>query len=189
MRFSMRLAVFVFAAMTSLFSAEQQPFKEPATGLIFPVKLGEWTKNDEQSLGGGQGILVSYNKGETKATLSVYNLGLKSIPHDIDSDILKDHYAKSKSEMAASSEQRGTVAIKIKDDDINTRKDDDSSKFLRVIYELKAKTGRELYSHLYLSDYKNQFFRIRINYPKPIKAEGEKATEELLNEVGKLLKN
>jgi len=172
-------------------SDTSKPFVEPATGITFPPTLGQWkwTRGQDRDYGPGWGVSIAYHyPGGMTATIYIYNLGLKEIPTGTKSQVVKDAWAETKSEIEEAMKQRGDSARQLAEGEVSLGAAPDSLKALRVNFMIVYKNGYEERSDAYLTGYKNQLLKIRLSYPKDLKAERETVIKSLLSDLDTLLK-
>jgi hypothetical protein len=170
--------------------ADKDVYREPATGLQFPAKLGKWVRGQNREYGPGLGVSVAYDvaAGAT-ATVYVFNLDLKNIPTGTGSAPVKDHFAQAKKDVAEAQKQKSGSSKLQSEGEVRLGAGADAPKALRAVFALKDKDGNELGSQLYVTGYKNQFFKIRITFLMRNQQACEEAIGQLLGELGTLLKN
>jgi hypothetical protein len=170
-------------------SDTSKPFVEPATGITFPPALGKWKRGQDRDYGPGWGVSIAYfaQPGVT-ATIYVYNLGLKDIPTGTTSQVVKDAFAETKSEIDEAMHDRGGSAKKLSESEVSLGGEADSLKALRVRFTIVDKDGQEEASDAYLTGYKNQLLKIRLTYPKEHRAKHQAQIKSLLSDLDALLK-
>jgi hypothetical protein len=78
---------------------DKGPYKEPATGLLFPTKMGNWVRVVTREYGAGLGVSVGYNsEAGGVATIYVYDANLKSIGTGVSKEV-KEHLEQLKKEI------------------------------------------------------------------------------------------
>jgi hypothetical protein len=172
-------------------SDTSKPFVEPATGTTFPPTLGKfkWKRGQDRDYGPGWGVSIAYHfPGGMTATIYIYNLGLKEIPAGTKSQVVKDAFADTKSEVAEAMKERGGSAKQLAEDEVSLGAAAKSLKALRVNFMIVYKDGYEERSDAYLTGYKNQLLKIRLSYPKDSPAEREVVIKSLLSALDKLLR-
>lgn len=180
--------IFVIAMLfaQTVFSAGQEAIKEPATGIVFPSELGVWIRTGHKEYGDGFGVSFGYKFEGAAATIYVYNLTLKNIPTGIGSAVVKEHFEQARTGIADYYKESGSAKLELSNE-VRVGTSAESPKALRAVFTIEHK-GSELASHLYLTGYKNQFFKVRLSCPKRDEKALQPAIEKLLNEIGKLLK-
>jgi hypothetical protein len=168
---------------------EQEVFKEPATGILFPGNLGKWTRVGDRTFGPGLGVSITYKFEEGAiATIYVYNANLKTIPTGAGSKVVKEHFEQIKSEVSETQKRRQGSAMLKSENEVGLGSVSDSPRALRAVFAITEKDGNELISHVYLTGYKDQFFKIRATYLRKVEKTAEDAIANLLNDLGGLLK-
>jgi hypothetical protein len=166
-----------------------EPFKEPATGIVFPAKLGKWNRGEDHTYRPGLGVSIAYRSEEgVTATVFVYNLNLGNIPAGTASKAVKDQFKQAQGDIAGAAKQRGGSAALRTEDEISLGAGPQSPRALRAVFTLTEMDGNDLTAHVYLTGYKNQFLKIRATYPGKNEKASEPAIKQLLNDLGGLLK-
>ncbi len=173
-------------------SDTSKPFVEPATGITFPLTLGQfkWKRGADRDYGPGWGVSIAYHyPGQMTATIYIYNLGLKEIPTGTKSQVVKDALADTKSEIDEFVKEQGSSARLLDEEHVSLGAAKDSLQALRVRYMIVYQDGNERRSDAYLTGYKNQLLKVRLSYPKDLPAEREAVIKSLLSDLNDLLKN
>ena len=71
------------------------PYRHAGTGLVFPEKLATLEKGevtDYEREHPGLGVSIGYNAPGITVTVCLYTMGLKTVPNDIKSGVMKIHF-------------------------------------------------------------------------------------------------
>lgn len=173
---------------------EQQKSRSNNEGIEFP-EIEDWergsittfpnpaTRQPDPALG----YSIGYQSEEGgRVTIYVYNGGLKSIPNDINSEVVKEEIERAKSEIFQIGKMglyQGVREVKFETVTLGGAKG--KVKSLRSLLYFKVK-GEEMDSEIYLFSYKNNFIKIRATRPKSDNGAENKAFMNLLAEIDKL---
>ena len=172
------LKLLVFAAFSCLFLLQavvsaQTPTKTPDEKstlqqtlrnleVEFPEIEG-WEKSDVQKYPTeALGYSINYESREGgRVTVYVYDAGLKTIPNDITSNVLKNEINKAKGEIQAVAKRGLYQNVKeVKDETTTIGGKTGKIKALHSLFDLSA-GGRDLTSEIFLFPYQNKFIKIR----------------------------
>ena len=90
------LLFLLLACITLSADAQTNSYRHPATGLIFPDSVEGIIRGNVKDYEGtnpGLGVSVSYDRPGITVTVYIYTFGFKSIPSDLSSPTLKNHFA------------------------------------------------------------------------------------------------
>lgn len=168
-----KLALLFLLALCARAAAET--YTSPELGFTFPatlagMKLVETTDFEQEQKGLGTGI--SYRGEAEKADFYIYNLGQPSLPAGVSSPLIKQHFDQVKNEVMIM-EKKGyynNVAFPIPSETVSIG----NLEFLHseMSYD---ESGTPCVSHLYLTVFKDQFFKIRYT----MKADGRDPVKSL----------
>lgn len=152
----------------------------------FPEVEG-WERGDVQNFpSAALGYSVTYESEDGgRATVYVYDGGLKSIPDGVNDKVVKEEIERAKNEII----QIGRLGIyegvkEIKNDTVTLGGSTGKVKALRSLFHFRVK-GEALDSEIYLFGYNNNFIKIRSTRPAADGADN-KALLALLVEIDKL---
>ena len=170
-------------------AATEDPYHEPATGLLFPRTIGTWRRGRAQQYPPGLGMSIDYDAEEgARTTIYVYDFGLRSIPPGPASVPVKEQFRQAKSEGFEAERLGRYLSVTHTGDDLaRLGNSPDAPVALRASFEIRVRQG-DLLSLLYITGYKNQFFKMRISYAVEKRVACEQAIESLLGHLGAMLK-
>ena len=135
----------------------------------------------------GLGFSVGYNGPGLKVTVYVYTMGIKTIPEDLDSSILKDHFKKAANDILYMEELGHYSNVKnISDGEAKWGAGETQMRSLYGSYGYTQR-GRDCLSHLYLMGFRNHFLKVRFTYDREIQGNAEKIRNEFLGEFSRIL--
>ena len=94
--FRFALLFLLLACITLTADAQTNSYRHPATGLVFPDSVEGIVRgnvNDFEGKNPGLGVSVPYDRPGITVTVYIYTFGFKSIPNDLSSPALKNHFA------------------------------------------------------------------------------------------------
>ena len=148
---------------------DDQPFIEPATGILFQSDICDIPKQGmtvfprQKEL--GVGIAYQYEDRIT-ATFYVFNAGILKIEDGIESDAVKAYFQQAIEDvftMQKTGEYKNVTVVKQIEMDFQIQSE--KLKALFAQFDLTA-ANLESGSFLLMTGFKNQFFKIRYTYPK-----------------------
>ncbi len=167
--------------------AKDEGYKHPGTGIVFSDTIGELRRGGVTNYEAdhpGLGISVKYRGDGIIADIYIYDMGLKKIPSDPTSPILKTHFQAVLKDIYIMEKLGRYKSVKeIKEDVINLG-EKSPVKALHSLFSLTM-GGHASYSHVFLWEYENKFFKIRYSYVVPAKADAEKNLKKLLEYMAK----
>jgi hypothetical protein len=133
------------------------------------------------------GYSINYDSPEGgRVTVYVYDAGLKTIPNDINSSILKDEIQRAKEEIKAFGEAGLYENVKeIKNDTVTLGGAAGKIKALHSLFNFRA-GGRDLTSEIFLFSYQNKFIKIRATRLKDREGVENKSLVNLFSEIDAL---
>jgi hypothetical protein len=172
-------------------AAETKDFKEPATGLVFPAKLGGMSREKETIYKNNfLGVSIPYRgQNKIKADIYIYNMGQDYIRFGNSSKPLMQNFEMATKDvflMAKKGNYQNPVLIDKSVFDIETAEKGKEIPFLRAKLEFTQDNLPRI-SYIFMSGYDNQFLKIRFTYLKNFAEEGEKTMATFLRDFGKLL--
>jgi hypothetical protein len=193
------LAVLVSVGLAADAAKPPKPYTEPATGLVFPLKLGG------MDFGGASG----YDKKELGVSLRyevekpidiwadiyIYDMGVKKIPEGTDSDGVRAAFEDAR-QSVLTMEKRGRYKdVKVVvEKPLALKVGEKNLAFLTATFEYtilpdKDSTDepRAVVSHLFVSAYRGQFLKVRCTYNTAAKEAGSKIIKDFMNDLGATL--
>ena len=186
-------SLLIFQFMLSLAcgqQAEAEPYRHPATALVFPEKIAGMVKGKVTNFEHerpGLGISIGYNTPSITTTIYIYTLGLTNIPNGAGSKAILQHFKQVIADVYAA-ERFGLYksVMKLSKETVSLGCDAGSSKALSALLAY-TQSGTERFSRIYLTGYKDHFIKIRFTYDKAAEANARKTLALFLDEAGKLL--
>lgn len=168
-----------------------ESYRHAATGITFPDRMATLAKEKQvtnyESKTPGLGISVGYNGSGITVTVYVYTMGMKTIPANLNSSILKDHFQQATGDIARLVEMdRYSNLNKISEDEVVWGDNGADTRSLHGSFSY-SQSGRDLLSHLYLLGFRNHFIKIRFTYDKEIQELAEKIQKDFLREFSRIL--
>lgn len=182
--FSMFSLVFLLAA--SIVAAE--PYKNPATGLVFPDTMAGMTKSkvtvfDAPELGVG----VGYNMPGASMTVFIYNPGMKEISADVSSPAFKGQFDQAVRDIFQAGKMDVMQNIKeLPGNGVTTMPGRSGRKALSASFSFRMQ-GKDMNSKLYLSQYKNNWVKLRYSYDAAMGNKGEEIFQNFLTDLSAIL--
>jgi hypothetical protein len=180
----------MIAIPLSAAEAQTNSYRHPATGLIFPDSVEGIVRgnvNDFEGQNPGLGVSVPYDRPGITVTTYIYTFGFKSIPNDLSSPTLKNHFAQVLQDIYEM-EKRGYYKFvkKTAEGIIFLRADKTGPQALSASFSY-IQSGTERLSRVYLLGHKQHFFKIRFTYDKSVQAQVEGKLTAFLNAMADML--
>ena len=136
------------------------------------------------------GYSVAYNSDDgITVTVYVYDRGLKEIPNDLTSAVVKEQFKGAKDAIYEAMKLKYYESVKeLKSDEGTLGKKDRAPKTLTASFELGTKQGLVL-SDIHVTVYENHFIKLRCTRPKDSAEKTQKSLDTLLDEMGVLFAN
>ena len=176
----------VFFLAPSLGAAET--YRHPATGLVFPdtiagMNKGKVTIFEQPELGVG----IGYNLPGVSMTIFIYNLGVKAIPADVSSPVFKAQFDQAVGDIY----QAGKMGVienitRLPGNELVTMPGTSGRKALASSFTFRMQ-GRDMSSMLYLTQYTNNWVKLRYSYEEGMKNKGEEIFQKFLAELSAIL--
>lgn len=168
-----------------------EAYRHSPTGIVFPDRVAMLEKaarvTDFEKEHPGLGVGIGYNGTGVTVTVYVYTMGIKTIPDDLHSSTLKDHFKQAASDIVRAGEMGHYSNVKkICDDNAAWDKAGGGTTSLHASYSFTQR-GRDRISHLYLMGYRNHFLKVRFTYDKEIQEHAEKTQKDFLEEFSRIL--
>ena len=167
-------------------------YRHTDTGIVFPDRIGELereeTVTDYEPVYPGLGISVGYNRPGIYVTIYIYTLGLKTVPPELDSPVLREHMRQAGDEIVTAGElgyYHDVRRVSSGQLDWDTQQDGISS--LHACYTFR-RSGRDRVSHLYLLALNDHFIKVRSTYDSEQAEKMEKIQREFLSGLSAVLK-
>ncbi len=176
----------VFFLAASITAAET--YKNPATGLVFPDAMAGMSKSkvtvfDSPELGVG----VAYNAPGASMMVFIYNLGMKEIPTDVSSPVFKEHLDRAIGDIYQAEKMGAIQNVKrLPGGEVTTMPGKPGRKALVALFTFRMQ-GRDMNSKLYLTQYKNNWVKLRYSYDAEMGNKGEEMFQTFLAELSAIL--
>ena len=184
------LLFLLLACITLTANAQTNSYRHPATGLTFPDSVDGIIKGNVKDFEGtnpGLGVSVSYDRPGITVTVYVYNLRLKSIPNDLSSPTLKNHFAQVMNDIYQVEKLGYYKSVKKTAEGITfLRADKTGPQALSASFSY-IQSGTERLSRVYLLGHKQHFFKIRFTYDKAVQAQAEEKLTAFLNAMADMI--
>lgn len=179
--------VLVLSLAFSSHDVAAEPYTHPSTRLAFPDRLAgmeKTTVSDYEKKWPGFGVGVDYNAPSITLSIYIYTMGLKNIPSDFSSPVLRKELSKAIEEVRKPYDDvritsRGEVILGTSVA---------SPKALAASFDY-TQDGTRRQSELYLLAYHDHFFKVRFTYDKSSQAAAGSARGQLREELGKMLQS
>lgn len=182
------LSVFSLLFFLAASIAAAEPYKNPATGLVFPETMAGMAKSkvtvfDSPELGVG----VGYNAPGASMMVFIYNLGMKEIPADVSSPVFKGHLDQAIGDIYQA-EKMGAIqnVRRLPGSDVTTMPGKPGRKALIAAFTFRMQ-GKDMNSKLYLTQYKNNWVKLRYSYDAAMGDKGEEVFQKFLAELSAIL--
>ena len=180
MKYQIRL---IFAGLLTGFNCQAGPYFHEGTGILLPEQIAGMPIIDERFVdyekdSPGLGISVLYQSDSAIATVYLYTMGLKSIPNDLQSPVLRSQF-----EQAAGDIMRFRKgANKILEDNYAWGDFKEDAKSLHGYFSFIA-DGVDYRSHLHLMGFSNHFLKVRFTYAAEAQETGEELHNKFMREL------
>ncbi|MBU4460722.1 MAG: hypothetical protein KJ579_09150 [Verrucomicrobia bacterium] len=166
-----------------------QPYRHPATDLVFPEQLAGLERGDVtdyETKSPGLGVSVGYNVPGITVTIYLYTMGMKAVPDDLTSQPLKRHFAGVVSDVFRAGESGAYANVKKTAE--GSAALDGSEKGPRALHASfsYSQKGRDRLSHLYLMGFRNHFLKVRFTYDKDMQETAEAVRVKLLGALDEM---
>jgi hypothetical protein len=171
--------------------AEKGPYVVTDGAIIFPQKLGGFAKFRGIEYGNEKlGVSVRYMKGNTKADVYIYNMGMNKVPTGGRSSLMMKCFSRAVNDIFLA-EKKGfyqNVEVLFRKE-ITVKTGIGALGFLCAGLSYKEKHIPR-FSYLLLSGYDNNFIKIRFTFHENEKktGAGEKSLKEFLSGLGSILR-
>lgn len=188
--FRFGLLFLLLACITISAEAQTNSYRHPATGLIVPDSVEGIVRGDVKDFEGtnpGLGVSVAYDRPGITTTVYIYTFGFKSIPSDLLSPTLKNHFAQVIQDIYEV-EKRGYYKFVKKTAEGITflRTDKTGPQALSASFSY-VQNGVERLSKVYLLGHKQHFVKIRFTYDKSVQAQVEEKLTAFLNAMADMI--
>ncbi len=184
--FFVSMILLILFASISLASAEA--YRNPATGLVFPdsmagLKKMRVTVYENQALGVG----IGYGLPGTTMSVFIYDLGVKSIPADVNSPVFKGQFDQAIGDIFQA-EKMGVIQNlkRISSDPAAVMPGPSGRKALSASFTFLLQGG-EMNSKLFLTQYKNNWVKLRYSYDRNTQNKGEEIFNQFLKELADIM--
>ena len=179
--FVIMIALVLFA---SLSSASAETYRNPATGLLFPDSMAGMKKVKVTVFESPQlGVGIGYNLPGVSMTVFIYDLGMKSIPADINSPLFKGQFDQAIADIFQA-ERMGVLenVKRLPGDPATMMPGPSGRKALSASFTFGLQ-GQEKNSKLFLTQYKNNWVKLRYTYDRNVQNRGEEIFNQFLKEL------
>lgn len=187
-RSALYLSIIILFFLVAALPAAAEPYKNPATGLVFPDAMagmakGKVTVFDAAELGVG----IGYNLPGASITVFLYNLGMKEIPADVTSPDFKRQFEQAVGDIF----QAGKMGVlqnisRLPGNEIVTVPGGSGRKALSASFTFRMQE-RDVNSKLYLTQYRNNWVKLRFTYDAAMQNTGEEIFQRFLSELSAVL--
>jgi hypothetical protein len=184
------LLFLLFACITFTADAQTNSYRHPATGLIFPDGVEGIIRgnvNDFEGKNPGLGVSVPYDRPGITVTVYIYTFGFKSIPNDLLSPILKNHFAQVMNDIYEVEKRGYYKFVKKTAEEITFLRADKTGPQALFASFSYVQNGVERLSKVYLLGHKQHFVKIRFTYDKSVHAQVEEKLTAFLNAMADML--
>lgn len=184
----MKKPVLVFAFAFFLFmpwlhEAAAEPFRHSETGLVFPDQLAGMDRGmvtDFEAEQPGLGVSVGYNAPGITLTIYLYNMGMESVPDNIESAIFISHFKQVVDDVVQAG-QAGYYGNLKKTSETSVplliRKNGPRAFSASFSY---TQNGVDRLSKLDLLPFRKHFLKVRFTYDRDIQATAQNTLEKVL---------
>jgi len=180
-------------------SEQPKPYLEQQTGVTFPVTLGPYSLTKIDTFAKPElGVMIRYEIRQPYliwADVFVYDFGRKGLGTGTGNPEVKSHFEGVKSDITALERKGRYKGVKLLSEvPISVKMGEKDLPMYSAVYEyvIAPEPGESgdypVFSHLYLTAYKDKFLKVRCTYPKLAKETGEVTLKAFLTALGDLLK-
>jgi len=166
------IAVFANGALAQKPQAQQapSPAQQPPTilGLKIPDKVGGLAHAapfDFEKTNPGLGYSIEFLRPGWRIDVYIYDMRMKSIPDDLDSEVIKKQFAQATDDIFAL-EKRGTYAKVTAKGDYSIERGGQTRFLCSAFSYVHTQSAVTVDSYLCLTSWKNKFFKIRMTTPQ-----------------------
>jgi hypothetical protein len=172
-------------------SAFAEAYRHEPTGIVFPERLATLEKESEvtdfETERPGLGVSIGYNGPGVTVTIYIYTMGLKKIPSDLNSPIMKASFTQAANEIEMAGEQGIYRDVtKLSEGEATWGPEESGVNMLHASYSYNRDDEDRL-SHLYLTGYQNHFLKVRFTYDKEIQETAEQTRNDFIEEFSRVL--
>jgi V8-like Glu-specific endopeptidase len=147
------------------------------------MKKGKVTVFDRPELGTG----IGYNVPGASMTIFVYNLGMKEIPADTSSAVFKGQFDQAVGDIYQAGKMGVMENVKrMPGSEMTIMPGKSGRKALTASFTFRMQ-GRDMNSKLYLTQYKNNWVKLRYSYDAAMQNKGEEMFQSFLAELSAIL--
>jgi len=184
------LLFLLLACITLSAEAQTNSYRHPATGLTFPDSVEGIVRGDVTDFEGknpGLGVSVPYDRPGITVTVYIYTFGFKSIPSDLSSPTLKNHFAQVMNDIYEVEKRGYYKSVKKTAEGVTfLRADKTDPQALSASFSY-VQNGVERLSKVYLLGHRQHFVKIRFTYDKSVQAQVEEKLTAFLNTMADML--
>ena len=150
-------------------------YNNPATKIEFQDQIAGLQQvgvTNYEQITPGLGVSVGYNGEKDKLTIYIYNLGLSSIKHDRDDDLIITHFKQTISDVL---ELHSSANIK----NISNSKIQAGARWYIANFDYEENSVK-VNSYLLLTTYKNNFLKFRYTFPLADEGVGKSVLRDIL---------
>lgn len=187
-RFAVCVGLFSLFLLLAASMTGAEPYKNPATGLVFPDTMagmakGRVTVFDKPELGAG----VGYNAPGAAMTVFIYNLGMKEIPADTSSPVFKGQFDQAAGDIVQAGKTGVIENVKrLPGPEAVKMPGKTGRKALSASFTFSMQ-GRDMSSKLYLTQYRNNWIKLRYSCEAGMQNKGEELFQGFLKELSAML--
>ena len=175
-----------------------KPYVEPATGIVFPGRLGVLARGDVRKYeNAALGVSMAYNCAEparVAVTMYVYDFGQKDIGTGVEAKVVKRHFGEVQNDLHAM-EERGRYKLvkKLSEETVSVQVGEGPLALLHAVFEYTHVPApgsdapeQSVKTHILLTGFKDRFLKVRFTYPRAQAEEGDKVFAAFLPLFGQM---
>ncbi|MBC2736563.1 MAG: hypothetical protein HF981_19540 [Desulfobacteraceae bacterium] len=167
-------------------------YRHSPTGMTFPDHMAKLEKEqitNYEEKHPGFGVSIGYNGPGITVTVFVYTMGMDTIPTDLNSSVIKNHFKQVKNDIVKAEKMGSYSEVEMISEGVVTWGDTGANvNSLLASFSYKQKNRKRL-SYLYLMGFRDHFLKIRFTYNVEMQKEAEKVQEDFLREISSMLQN
>lgn len=190
---ALRACLLIGISLLLFQTSSAEPYRHSATGIMFPDIVAGLERQpnvtDYEASTPGLGVSVAYDAPGIIATVYLYTMGMHDIPVDVDAPAIKTVFRSAADEIEALNEYgyySGLITLFERTEPMSNAAT--GRQVLHGHYRfLMVQPQIESLSHLYLTSYRNHFFKIRYTYAVAVADYAESTLNAFLKEFDQIL--
>lgn len=192
---ALRTGLFIVINLLLFRTSWAEPYLHAATGIVFPDRVAGLERHhmvtDYETSTPGLGVSVAYNGPDIVVTVYLYTMGLSEVPADVNDPVFRGTFRSAADEIAKLNEYGYYSGLTtLFEGNVPLSNAGTGRQVLHGHYRyFKVQDGVDCQSHLYLTNYRNHFFKVRYTYDIVAGEYGEITMKSFLKEFDHMLGN